>query len=130
MKNLDIKELTDFLDKYGVEYKVVGNRVEADTVDLAFRGITQLPDSIGNLKCNRFDVSFNQLTSLTDSICSLQCDHLYLHDNNITQLPESFWNPKCKYLDLYNNPLTSESQHLLDKLKSNGFNVIYRPTKD
>lgn len=148
--NNDSKELTDFLDKYGV-YKVVDNRVDADKAMLAFRCITQLPESIGNLNCKELILSYNNLTSLPDNAGNLKCKCLYLHNNNLTQLPESignlkcaylslddnnltqlpdrFGNLKCKELDLSSNELTTESIELLHKLKSNGVSVIYQPTK-
>ena len=103
MTNNDIKELTDFLDKYHVNYKIVENRVEADTVDLVNKSISKLPESIGNLTCDVLYLQYNQLTSLPASIVNLKCDYLYL----------------------YNNPLTSKLQHLFYKLKRNGVNVIF-----
>lgn len=101
--NNNIKELTDFLDKHGVKYEVVGDRVVANEVHLGTRGITQLPASIGHLRC----------------------EYLSLLDNELTSLPESIGNLKCKELYLSNNNLTAEAQQLLEKLKSAGFNVIY-----
>ncbi len=46
----NIKELTDFLDRYNVKYKIVEDRVVADTVVLNHKKLTSLPESIGNLK--------------------------------------------------------------------------------
>lgn len=128
MTNNDINELTNFLEKYGV-YKVVDNRVDADTVNLDSMGITHLPDNIGDLRCKCLFLSNNKLTYLPDSIGSLQCESLYFNGNNLTSLPDSIVNLKCKSLYLHNNPLTSESIELLHKLKRNGVNVIYQPTK-
>lgn len=107
MTNNDLKELTYFLDKYNMKYEVVGDSVVADTVNLDGRGITHIPYSIWYLKCKS----------------------LWLHDNNLTALPASIGSLECESLYLYNNPLTSESIELLAKLKSNGVNVIYQPTK-
>lgn len=151
MTNNDIKELTDFLDKYHVNYKIVENRVEAATVKLANKSISKLPDSFWNLICNDLSLSYNQLTSLPYGFGDLKCERLFLSNNNITQLPESFGNLQCEYLYLdnnsltslpesivdlkckslylYNNPLTSKSKQLLEKLKRNGVFVIYKPTK-
>lgn len=123
--NNEIKELTNFLDKFDVEYKVVGNRVEADKVDLAFESITHLPESIGNLKCKELYLESNDLTSLPDSFGKLKCEKLHLYNNRLTSLPKSFRNLKCKYLNFSFNQLTSESRHLLDKLKSNGVKVVH-----
>lgn len=144
--NKDIKELTEFLSP-DVAYEVVGDRVVAEEVDLSNFGITQLPESIGRLQCDRLylydnqltslpdsfvdlkgeylDLGYNQLTSLPESIGRLQFDSLGLSDNNLTSLPDSFGDLKCKDLYLYNNPLTSESKQLLEKLKSAGVNVNY-----
>jgi hypothetical protein len=151
MTNNDLKELTNFLDKCHVNYKIVENRVQADAVKLANKSISKLPDSFGNLMCNDLSLSYNILTSLPDSfgnlICkrlffsdnkltqlpvnigNLQCKYLYLHNNSLTSLPESIVNLKCKSLYLHNNPLTSKSKQLLEKLKRNGVFVIYQPTK-
>lgn len=107
MTKNDINELTDFLDKYGVDYEVVGDRVLSNTVNLDDRGITQLPDSIGNLKCL----------------------DLCLNNNKLEHLPDGFEHLQCEYLYLFYNPLTSESQQLLYKMKSRGINVIYQQTK-
>jgi Leucine-rich repeat (LRR) protein len=79
----EIKELTDFLDKYGVDYKVVGDSVVAEEVDLANREITQLPNSIGNLNCKCIDLRNNKITSLPSSFGNLKREYLYL-DNNLT----------------------------------------------
>lgn len=122
--NKDIKELTEFLSP-DVAYEVVVDRVVAEEVDLSNFGITQLPESIGRLQCDRLYLYDNQLTSLPESIGRLQFDSLGLSDNNLTSLPDSFVDLKCKDLYLYNNPLTSESKQLLEKLKSAGVNVNY-----
>lgn len=151
MPKCDIKELTNFLDKYDVDYEVVGDRVVAKEVDLCSRGITQLPDSIGYLQCESLLLHSNNLTSLPVSIGNLKCEGLYLYNNSLTSLPDSFGNLKCEYLDLSNNrlaslpesfgnlkckhlylhhnQLTAESIELLEKLKSNGVSVNYQPTK-
>lgn len=97
--NNSIKELTDFLDRYNVKYKIVEDRVVADTVVLNHKKLTSLPESIGNLKCV----------------------DLYLDHNNLTSLPESFGDLKCKMLWLDLNNLTSESKKLLEELKSIAF---------
>lgn len=81
--NDEVKELTDFLDKYGVDYKVVGDSVVAEEVDLANREITQLPNSIGNLNCKCIDLRNNKITSLPSSFGNLKREYLYL-DNNLT----------------------------------------------
>lgn len=151
MTNNDLKELTNFLDKYNVKYEVIGDSVVADTVNLDGRGITHIPDSIWYLKCKSLWLHDNNLTSLPDNIWSIQCEYLSLNDNNLTSLtdsfgnlkceglylynnrltslPESLVNLKCKHLYLHNNPLTSESIELLEKLESAGVNVIYQLTK-
>ena len=74
----DIIKLTDFLDKYHVNYKIVENSVETDTVKLYDRGITQLPDSIGHLTCNELFLNNNNLTQLPDNIVNLKCKHLLI----------------------------------------------------
>ncbi len=126
MKNTNntIKELTDFLDKYGAKYKVVGDIVKAGKVVLNFWGIKSLPDNFGDLKCNRLYLSYNELTSLPDSIGNLKCKELWLDNNKLTSLPDNFGDLKCRALYLYNNKFTLESVELLEKLKSNGVIVI------
>ena len=107
MTKNDIKELTDFLTKYGVDHKVVGDRVVAGAVNLDDRGITQLPDSIGRLTCERLYLDNNNLTQLPESIGHLKSKCLFLSRNNITSLPESFGNLKCNCLWLDGNNITS-----------------------
>src|SRR5574344_1901569 len=102
MTNNDIKELTNFLYKYGVEYEVVGDRVVADEVKLGNKSISKLPDSFGNLICNDFSLSYNILTSLPDSFGNLICERLFLDNNKLTQLPVNIGNLQCEYLYLYN----------------------------
>ena len=145
--NNALKELTDFLDTYDVDYEVVGDRVVAEDVELDHRGIPQLPDSIGylqcqclylsnnkltslpdnfgNLKCRRLSLSNNQLTQLPESIGNLTGKELHLSYNNLTQLPESIGNLKCEYLGLSYNNITAESKQLLKIMKSNGVDVLY-----
>ena len=102
-----MKDLLDFLDKYNIEYTVDGDSVIAGGVYLENLGITTLPESIGNLKCQHLDLQRNKLTSLPESIGNLKCEYLNLRGNNLTSLPESIGNLRCEYLNLLYNKLTS-----------------------
>ncbi len=121
--NNEIKELTDFLDKYGVKYRVVGDRVESDIVLLSHKAITQLPDSIGKLKCKYLSLINNNLTSLPDSFCEITCEDLSLSNNNLTSLPDGFGSLKCKYLWLDYNRLT-QLPDSFGKLKCTLINLL------
>jgi len=102
-----MKDLLDFLDKYNVEYTVDGDTVIAGYISLENRGITTLPESIGNLKCETLSIPSNKLTSLPASIGNLKCETLYLENNNLTSLPESIGNLKCETLSIPSNELKS-----------------------
>ena len=121
LTNNVIKELTDFLDKYDVEYKIVEDRivvyhtvffeyrVVAEEVILCFNDITQLPESIGYLTCDHLYLNDNKLTSLPDSIVNLQCKSksLWLDGNKLETLPDNIGELQCKDLTLNNNKLES-----------------------
>lgn len=103
--NKDIKELTDFLDTYDVDYIIrFSSDIDfLDTHDIKYK--TEIEK--GRVVAEEVDLSGLDIEKLPDSISYLE----------------------CKELDLSNNKLTSESIELLEKLKSNGVNVIYKQTK-
>jgi len=81
-----MKDLTEFLDKYGVKYTIDGDTVKVGgNLYLDNNQLTSLPESFGNLKVG---------------------GDLYLYYNQLTILPESFGNLKVGgNLSLDNNQL-------------------------
>ena len=118
-----MKELTDFLDKYEIKYKIENELVIADDIYLYDKGITELPKSIGSLKCEILNLSQNNITELPKSIGNLKCKELYLHQNEITELPKSIGNLKCEYLYLSYNNIPKHNIKYLDRIK--GLKSIY-----
>ena len=82
-----MKDLIKFLDKYNVTYTIEGDYIIADNIDLSNKNITELPESIGNIKCNNLYLNYNNLTSLPESIGNIKCNNLYLSYNKLTSLP-------------------------------------------
>ena len=140
------QELTDFLDKYNVEYTIQSDCVEVEgdlrlqryeltslpesfgnlniggDLYLNENKIASLPESFGNLKIGgRLLLCHNELTSLPESFGNLKIgDSLYLENNNLTSLPESFGNLKISGgLLLTSNNLTSLPESF-GKLKIGG----------
>jgi len=109
--NNNFKELTDFLDKYRVEYTVNSDCVKVDDwLWLSYKKLTSLPESFGNLKIGGgLLLDDNELTSLPESFGNLKIGGgLRLNNNNLTSLPESFGNLKVGGdLSLDGNNLTS-----------------------
>lgn len=82
----------------------------ATKLDLSGLGLTELPESLGQLtKLEFLNLNNNQLTALPESIGQLtQLDGLYLYNNQLTALPESIGQlTKIEFLNLYNNQLTA-----------------------
>ena len=107
----NFEELTDFLDKYKVEYTIHSDCVEVKgDLWLIAKELTSLPESFGNLKIGHsLWLSYNKLTSLPESFGNLQIGgSLWLACNKLTSLPESIGNLKIGgSLELYYNNLTS-----------------------
>ena len=86
----NFQELTDFLDKYKVEYTIHSDCVDVKG-NLALNGnnLTSLPESFGNLKIGgSLWLHRNELTSLPESFGNLKIGgNLWLHNNNLTSLP-------------------------------------------
>ena len=90
----NFKKLTDFLDKYNVEYTIHSDCVEVkNDLYLSDNKLTSLPESFGNLKIGgSLWLACNKLTSLPESIGNLKIGgSLELYYNNLTSLPESFF---------------------------------------
>jgi len=81
-----------------------------EEIDLKFKRLTSLPESIGNLKSlKRLNLESNRFTSLPESIGNLKSlKKLNLEDNGLTSLPESIGNLEdLEELNLKENNLTS-----------------------
>ena len=92
-----MKELTDFLDKYGVEYTIDGEHVLVPgDVRLICPELTHLPESFGNLKIGGgVYLTCPKLTRLPESFGNLKVGGgVYLICSKLTHLPESFGNLK------------------------------------
>jgi len=102
-----MQDLIDFLNKYNIQFTVENDTVVGDIVNLSYNKLQSLPESIGNLKCNKLYLNNNKLKSLPESFGNLKCNKLYLNNNKLKSLPESFGNLKCNQLDLDINKLQS-----------------------
>jgi hypothetical protein len=132
-----MKELTDFLDKYNVQYIVDNGNVIADEIDLSYceiielpknfhlikcdvinlykNRISKLPENFHLLKCSNINLSHNKIIKLPENFHLLKCDTIRLSNNIINKLPENFSLIKCSYLDLSHNKINKlpENFHLL-----------------
>lgn len=123
-----MQNLTDWLDKYDIKYKIEKHRVYADEVDVSYEGIEELPDSIGlltvkkslNLRTNKIssfpnsikdlqaaslELSENNISEIPDCFSDMNVTHLFLHDNKIEHLTQGFSNKKFKTVDISSNPV-------------------------
>ena len=123
MKNtkVDLTELKIFLDKHNVKYKVVDNYIIADDINLNNYKLTKLPESFGNIKCNKIGLHNNNLTKLPESFGNIKCNEIWLGNNKLITLPESIGNIKCNKIYLSNNNLT-ELPESIGNIKCN---IIY-----
>ena len=107
----NFEELTDFLDKYKVEYTIHSDCVEVKgDLRLECNKLTYLPESFGNLKIGgSLYLFWNKLTSLPESFGNLEIGRsLHLDYNDLIYLSESFGNLKIGgSLYLEDNKLTS-----------------------
>jgi len=86
----EMKDLTEFLDKYGVKYTINGDTVEVGgDLSLYSNQLTSLPESFGNLKVGgNLYLNSNQLTSLPESFGNLKVGgDLYLNNNQLKETP-------------------------------------------
>ena len=93
-----MKELTDFLDKRGVEYTIDGEHVLVPgDVRLICPELTHLPESFGNLQVgDGVRLHCPKLTHLPESFGNLKVGRgLYLDCPKLAHLPESFGNIKA-----------------------------------
>ena len=121
----NFKELTDFLDKYNVEYTIQSDCVEVEgDLCLEYNNLTSLPESFGNLKIGGdLWLNDNELTSLPESFGNLKIGgRLGLNRNELTSLPESFGNLKIggdlllRYNNLKSLPESFENLKIGDSL--------------
>jgi len=81
---------------------------KASVIDLSNKGITELPDEIGEISGLRtLNLCYNNLTQLPSSLCNLgNLNKLLLTRNKLTKLPLGICNlTKLKILDLSYNPI-------------------------
>ncbi|MHA1281925.1 MAG: leucine-rich repeat domain-containing protein [Promethearchaeota archaeon] len=95
----------------------IGNLKSLEIFNLDSNQLTTLPESIGNLKSLEYlSLYNNKLTTLPQSIGNLSSlKELWLNRNQLRTLPESFWNLKSlEKLSLHGNQLTTLPESLLD----------------
>jgi Leucine-rich repeat (LRR) protein len=100
----------------------IGNLQNLEWLRLYNNNLSSLPESFGNLQhLQGLDLSYNNLSSLPESFGNLQhLQGLVLYNNNLSSLPESIGNlQNLQRLYLYNNNLSSlpESIGNLQNLK-------------
>jgi hypothetical protein len=97
------------MDKADVlQFILRSKQKKTTTLDLSNKGITELPDEIGDITwIKALNLSYNNITSLPSSICELvNLEKLFLTRNKLTKLPVGLANlQKLKILDLSYNPL-------------------------
>ena len=84
-------------------------------LDLSNKGITELPDEIGDMiTLKTLNLSYNNITNLPSSICKLSnLEKLLLTRNKIVRLPVGMGSlKKLKILDLSYNPLVKISSEI------------------
>jgi len=84
-------------------------------LDLSNKGITELPDEIGDISNLKIlNLSYNNITALPSSICKLlNLEKLLLTRNKISRLPVGMGSlKKLKTLDLSYNPLVKISSEI------------------
>lgn len=87
----------------------------AKKLDLSNKGITELPDEIGDLvHLESLDLSYNNIEQLPSSICNLKnLRDLLLLRNKIQKLPALIGSlANLKMLDISYNPLVNIPQHI------------------
>jgi hypothetical protein len=104
-----MKELTDFLDKYNVQYIVDNGNVIADEIDLSYNKITVLPENLHLIKCTYLRLNDNKIKKLPENFHLIKCDVLDLSWNEISELPDNFHLIKCRNLDLSSNRINNLS---------------------
>jgi len=125
--------LEQFLDHYGVEYSIQGDRVVAKRyyVDLIYKCIAELPEDIDRLVCGILNLSYNLITRLPDSIFKIKTCDLNLSYNKITEIPESIGEFVGDWLNLDSNNIT-KLPNSIKKTKVNGLEIwglpMGRPT--
>lgn len=97
------------MDKADVlQFILRSKQKKATTLDLSNKGITELPDEIGDITwIKTLNLSYNNITFLPSSICNLvNLEKLFLTRNKLTKLPGEIGKlKKLKILDLSYNPI-------------------------
>jgi hypothetical protein len=97
------------MDKADVLQFILRSKLEKTTeLDLSNKGITELPDEIGDLTwLKSLNLSYNNIIDLPSSICNLvKLEELFLTRNHLTKLPIGIGSlNKLEILDLSYNPL-------------------------
>jgi hypothetical protein len=110
----DTKKIIDWIKgyisdfQYSIENIKGKEYIVCDELDLIHQEISELPNSIGNLKCEGIYLSNNNIKELPKSIGNLICEYLYLNYNQITKLPEEIGCLKCDELDFSDNKIKDE----------------------
>ena len=107
----DIEETKNYINSYSTVFIHPEEPWHfLNDLDLSYTGITQLPESIGDLIIDGdLDLNNNELRSLPESFGNLEIGKsLDLHNNNLTSLPDNFHEIKIDNgLRLDNNQITS-----------------------
>ncbi len=104
------------MDKSDVKHLIrTAAESNTDKIDLSNKGITELPDEIGELtSLKSLNISYNNISEIPNSICKLvNLEELFLVRNNVSKLPANFsMLSKLKVLDVSNNPLVKLPKEL------------------
>jgi hypothetical protein len=111
-----MKELTDFLDRYDIDYTIDNGYVVANEIDLSFKNISELPDNFHLIKCNNFYLGGNEISELPENFHLIRCNSISLYNNRISKLPENIHLLKCNNLNLGINKICElpENFHLIE----------------
>ncbi|MBI5354940.1 MAG: leucine-rich repeat domain-containing protein [Candidatus Aenigmarchaeota archaeon] len=99
--------------------RIYVNNNAVTSLNITDRKLTELPDSISNLKgLQELYVGFNNLQSLPDSISNLKnLQTLYVFNNKYQSLPESIGNlSSLRFLYASSNQFTNEEKNRIKKL--------------
>ena len=109
----EFRELVAFLQIHSPEMRTAieeGFLLEQAELDLSFKGLTELPNSLGHLiNLTLLNVTDNQLTALPSGIEQLtNLTELYAFNNQLTALPDTIGQlTSLTQLNVYNNQLTA-----------------------
>lgn len=107
----DIEETKNYINSYSTVFIHPEEPWHfLNDLDISYTGITQLPESFGDLVIEGdLDLNNNELDSLPESFGNLEIGKsLDLHSNNLTSLPDNFYEMKIDNgLRLDNNKISS-----------------------